>query len=355
MVESSKVDNTADVVQVIDLPPDALAGNDSPENATDLGGLNKAISESNLAISDPIENDFFKVYLSTAGTASDTLSLSRLDGTGHAELQIIDGSGNIVADNDPSGTLGQNLAGSGFESLSLNGLAAGEYYIRVGSADGADFKYNLNLTADPSRSGVELVNAAYLPPTELVPTLTYPVAISVANYGSQTAYNVPVQFELVGTDGGVTILNTATTIARIDPGQTVSIDVNITVPSSIAAGTYTLKFLIDPNSTIAEANKADNSATSSVTITSVPDQFAQQNRTNGFVDLGVLQSTATYNNLHLNSANDRVSYLFQTGATGTASNAITVSYDNSQGNISAILFDTQGNQITEVDSATAGR
>ena len=354
LIESGKDDNTADVVQVIDLPPDALAGNDTPETAADLGGLYQPIAINNLAISDPIENDFYQVYLSTPGTANDNVTITRPDGMGHADIQIIDGNGNIVADNDPSGTLGQDSAGNGVETLSFAGLPAGQYFIRVGSADGGVFNYSLSLTADPSRSGVELVNTQYLAPTELVPTLSYTIPVNVANYGSQTAFNVPVAFELVDSLGNVTTISSPTTIAHIDPGQIGTANVNITVPASFAAGDYTLEFLIDPNNTITEANKTDNIATSTVSVTGLPDVFAQQNQSNGFVDLGLQQTAAIYNNLNLYSANDHVTYQFQTGATGTSANAITLAFDPSKGNISAILYDTQGNEVTEIDSPTDG-
>ncbi len=268
VAESRLGDNNAVAEARVDLPPDRFAGNQDPGSATDLGGLYQTISENNLNIANGFEADFFKFNLSTPGQAADFLSVLRHDGVGHSQLQIFDKNGNLVATNDPAFNL-DPTQGTGSDTLSLSGLAAGEYYIAVQSIDATPFYYDLILSSS-GRTGPGLAVTDFLAPSEIAPTLATHVIADIANYGSVTAFNIPVQVQLDDGNGHVTTVASAT-IASLASGATQELTLTVNIPAGVAQGDYTLHLIVDPANTIPDGNTTDNSFTSPVKVTRLPD------------------------------------------------------------------------------------
>lgn len=123
-----------------DFPPPPFG--DTLNTATNLGSLSGSSSTSG-AIDWVGDNDYFRFSLS----ATSNLSVSLTGLTADADLEVIrDGNSNGVV--DPGEVLKSSLrGGSTAETISLQGLAAGIYYVRVYPYASATTNYTLNLNA----------------------------------------------------------------------------------------------------------------------------------------------------------------------------------------------------------------
>ncbi|HIX39974.1 MAG TPA: T9SS type A sorting domain-containing protein [Candidatus Desulfovibrio intestinigallinarum] len=111
---------------------DAFEGNDSVSAATTLlgaGGSNAALTIHNAA-----DLDYYRVTLNEAGTAADYLQIAFTAAWGQLDMELVDASGRTVA---------ASVAGSGTRRISLDGLAADTYYLKVHGVSDAHNAYTL--------------------------------------------------------------------------------------------------------------------------------------------------------------------------------------------------------------------
>src|SRR5207253_10041028 len=158
-------------------------------SATDLGGLVKPIVVPDLTIADFDDQDWFSFELPTPGTARDVIRVRR---GGFAGLVTEVWSADRTLLLQVSGD--QSVPG-GTDTLSLEGLPAGAYRVRIYSVTGAPARYELDLDAD-DRSGVDLVISRVTAPPVIRPTLPSPLDVVLANYGSLVARHVGVDLVL---------------------------------------------------------------------------------------------------------------------------------------------------------------
>ncbi|NJL22499.1 MAG: T9SS type A sorting domain-containing protein [Leptolyngbyaceae cyanobacterium SM1_3_5] len=104
---------------------DRYEDNDSRLSASPLGNLQGVGSIVNLSIDD---EDWFEFTLATPGTASSAIGLDFLHADGDVDLQLLNANGGVI---------GSSTSTSNSESISLNGLAAGTYFIRAYGFSGA--------------------------------------------------------------------------------------------------------------------------------------------------------------------------------------------------------------------------
>ncbi len=126
---------------------DQYEENDSLVAAANLGTLSAVKTISNLVMAD--SQDWFRFTMSGAGTTSDYVSIQFTHSQGDLDLAVYNSSGQRVRVSE--GTVNN-------ERVSLNGLAAGAYYVKVLGYRGVS-NPNYALTIDP---GIKIVNP---PPT----------------------------------------------------------------------------------------------------------------------------------------------------------------------------------------------
>ena len=111
------------------IPPDQFKGtNSSQATAADLGTITGVQQEDDLTIDQSGQDEWFKFQTAGPSTLVNLIGIQFDDTAGLLDLEVTDASG------DPVGTL---VAETDLEAVSLAGLPAGEYYVRVSGHDGA--------------------------------------------------------------------------------------------------------------------------------------------------------------------------------------------------------------------------
>jgi hypothetical protein len=116
---------------------DAYENNDTFSTAFNLGTLTAARTVNPLVMADSA--DWFRFTTSATGTSTSTVSINFLNSQGNLQLALYNASGVQVA---------SSLGTGNSESVSLNGLAAGTYYVDIFGASGA-LNPNYSLTITP--------------------------------------------------------------------------------------------------------------------------------------------------------------------------------------------------------------
>ncbi len=120
--------------------------NESAAGATNLGATRWWQAWYDLAVSPSGDQDWFAIQLSSAGTASDLVRIEFTHADGDLDLELYNSVSALIAS---STTVTDN------EEISLNGLAAGTYYVRVFGSGGATNDYSLILhTPAAAQTGV---------------------------------------------------------------------------------------------------------------------------------------------------------------------------------------------------------
>jgi len=129
---------------------DAYENNDTLATANNLGTLTATRTVSSLVMADAA--DWFRFTTSATGTASNTVSIAFQNAQGNLQLALYNSAGTLLA----------TSAGTGnSETVSLNGLAAGTYYVDVyGNAGAANPNYTLSVvppaTTPPATGGFQI-------------------------------------------------------------------------------------------------------------------------------------------------------------------------------------------------------
>jgi hypothetical protein len=116
---------------------DAYENNDTLSTAYNLGTLASSRTVNPLIMADSA--DWFRFTTSATGTTTNTVSISFSNTQGNLQLALYNSSG---------AQIGSSLGTGNTETVSLNGLAAGTYYVDVFGASGA-FNPNYSLTITP--------------------------------------------------------------------------------------------------------------------------------------------------------------------------------------------------------------
>jgi len=115
---------------------DSFENNDTLSTAYNLGTLTTVRTISNLVMADTY--DWYRFTLSTAGTSSSSVNITSSSSQGDLDLELYNSTGSRIGNSDSP---------SNNESLSLNGIAAGTYYVRVLGYQGATTPtYNMAIT-----------------------------------------------------------------------------------------------------------------------------------------------------------------------------------------------------------------
>jgi hypothetical protein len=144
-----KIDGAATTTVPTD---DSYENNDTFATASNLGTLTASQTISSLVMADAA--DWYRFTTSTTGTSSNAISIAFQNSQGNLQLALYNASGALISTSTGTGNS---------ESVSLNGLAAGTYYVDVFGANGAtNPNYSLTVaaptptTTTPSTGGFQI-------------------------------------------------------------------------------------------------------------------------------------------------------------------------------------------------------
>lgn len=121
---------------------DAYEQNDSFAAAYNLGSLTATRTISGLKMAD--SQDWFKFTMNGAGATSDYVRIDFTHAQGDLDVQLYNASGSLLRTSNGTGNS---------EQISLNGLGAGTYYVKIYGYNGA-FNPNYSLAIDPGAAAV---------------------------------------------------------------------------------------------------------------------------------------------------------------------------------------------------------
>ncbi len=130
---------------------DAFEDNDTLSTAYNLGTPTATQTTNNLVMADAA--DWYRFTTSATGTSSNTVSIAFQNSQGNLQLALYNSSGGLIS---------SSLGTGNSESVSLNGLAAGTYYVDVfGNAGATNPNYSLTITpptvvTPPSGGGFQI-------------------------------------------------------------------------------------------------------------------------------------------------------------------------------------------------------
>jgi hypothetical protein len=121
---------------------DAYENNDTFASAYNLGTLTSTRTVSSLVMADSA--DWFRFTTSATGTTSNTISVTFQNSQGNLQLALYNSSGTLLATSAGTGNT---------ETITLNGRAAGTYYIDVfGNSGATNPNYSLSIVAPTTTS-----------------------------------------------------------------------------------------------------------------------------------------------------------------------------------------------------------
>lgn len=192
------------------------------QNSPNLGPCNPERVIPGLTIHAPGDQDYYRFYLPATGTSSDFVRIEFSHGAGDLDMRLLNSGGSVLASAEST---------NNFEQISLNGRAAGYYFVQVYGWSGATSPH-YTLKVNPSANGAPSVTVVNPPAgdTELLHGLdAYPISWTYSDPENNNCWvtvyvnDVPV---LDGTEqfiqtslntpaaDGTTVLNSA----YVEPG-----------------------------------------------------------------------------------------------------------------------------------------
>jgi hypothetical protein len=148
---------------------DAYENNDTLATAYNLGTLSATRTISSLRLVDSA--DWYRFTTTAAGTSASSVSISFTNSQGNLQLALFNAAGTQLSSSQGTGNS---------ETLSLNGLAAATYFVRVTGASGAT-NPNYTLSINPP--------AAVTQPTPVTSGFTITLAMSGLTANQQSIFN----------------------------------------------------------------------------------------------------------------------------------------------------------------------
>ncbi len=248
--------------------PDPFEPNDTFGTAYDFGVVTDNFTEDTLS-SPAGDEDWFRFQIVIPGAATSQIQIFYEFNYGTLNLELYDASGVKIAD---------DTGATGFQQISLSGLASGTYFIRVenlgnGSSGPDVSSYTLFISppkGDPDLAVQNLSVSDAIPPIRAGDTLT--VEYDLANIGAATARGFQRGVYL-STDATVTTDDTELPVGGIGlftltAGSALHFTDQASLPAGLASGTYWVGVIADVDDVVAESSEANNIAAAQITVTS---------------------------------------------------------------------------------------
>ena len=169
-------------------------------------------------------------------------------------IHIMNGHPNVPDMNDAVWDVGQTFTDSANGlSVSITGKTGNSYQVTVnrGGAQPPPQPQPQNATY----IDLAITSISAQPPTITLPNTTVTITVQISNSGTEAANNVPVEVDLDG---------------QLYTNLQVNVSAGATTPSTFTwtatTGSHTFKVVIDPNDTINNTNRANNTATFTLNV-----------------------------------------------------------------------------------------
>ncbi|MFM6089603.1 MAG: pre-peptidase C-terminal domain-containing protein, partial [Dolichospermum sp.] len=336
---------------------DSAESNNTQAEATDLGTLTSAFNRGNLSIHTSSDVDWFKFTLATAGNETNSVGIDFTHIQGDLDIGLYDGNGNFL--NNSTGVDNQ-------ETISLEGLTAGSYYLQVYGYNGAvnpDYSLFINppqgVTGDWAETNNTAATAKDLRTLNGLWTSSdvnsQPLSITTGDQdwfkftitrAGTAENNVGITFSHDLGDLDLELYD-ATGTTQLRNSNSVN-DYELVDLNGLAVGTYLLK--------VFGYNGATNPTYD--LIINAPDSnepagdAAEANNTQATAsDLREIQGQFIAENYSIHVAGDQDWFKFTTVGQGKAGDAVTVEFDNSLGDLSLLVIGANGQQYTSNSNA----
>ena len=297
------------------------------------------------------DDDWFKFVLTSPGGVNDFVRISSSNST-DIDLALYNSANTFV---------GSSTSGGSNESVSLNGLAAGTYYVRAyGYAGASNPNYSLTIsTPSTSTTPPTLQNDSFEQNDTFAQATLLPLTGAVSTFGnlviasgdndwfkfvltSRGGVNDSVRISSsTNTDIDLALYNSANTLLTSSTSTTSNESISL---SGLAAGTYYVRAYgyagaTNPNYTLTinAINEAQPSA--------LDDQFDRPPASNNTRETAAFIGVDTVSLTNLVLRNEDW-YRFTLRSAGGSASAASLSFNGTLGDIDFQLYDSTGNLIT---------
>jgi hypothetical protein len=326
---------------------DRYEANDTRQTATDLAIVTGARTIADLSIHTTSDRDFFKFVTTGPGTSADYVDVLFSHAAGDVDAQLLDASGNVLTSS--TGT-------SDNERLSLQGRAAGTYFVEVFGYSGARNSYRLAFQAPAAPAGDRYeANDTRQTATDL---RTISGAITVADLSIHTtsdrdffkfvttgpgtsAHYVDVLFSHAAGDVDARLLDASGNVLTSSTGSSDSERLSL---QGLPASTYYLE--------VYGYSGARNTYQLAIQAPPAPsgtsgDRYETNETRQTATDLRTISGAITVADLSIHTGSDRDFFKFVTTGPGTSAHYVDVLFSHAAGDVDAQLLDASGNVLTE--------
>ena len=319
------------------LTADALEDNNHPSSATDLGVIAGTETRTGLNLADDRDIDYYRFRTIEKGGETDAVNIAFAYSDPAVNVFLLDAEGAQVA-------LG-TWTDSTHLTFSLEGLAAGEYYLGMMSGESLGVGYDLSITGPTSSAAALVASISGGPVNGTVRTGQYfDVTVSVTNAGdaaSPAAESMLVWSRDGRVDFGDGNLVSPFMVPALAPGESWSSTFRVKIPAMVTGQVY-VGALIDRREIVPERVRRDNEAMLPVEVTLAPDAFEYNDTAATATDLGGITTARTIPGLSLHAMADEDWFTFYLSETGTAGDQLVVERLFLEGLLLAELRDVNG-------------
>jgi hypothetical protein len=328
---------------------DRFEVNNTRQTATDLRTITGLLDVEDLSIHSTTDRDFFRFVTTGAGTADNYVDVLFSHASGDVDVRLLNSAGAVIASSTGVGDS---------ESLSLQGLAAGTYFVEVYGFAGALNNYSLSFNTPAAEATDRFeVNNTRQTATDLrtITGLLDVEDLSIhsntdrdffrfATTGAGTADNyVDVLFSHASGDVDVRLLNSAGAVIASSTGVTDSERLSL---QGLAAGTYFVEVY-------GFAGALNNYSLSFNTpAAEATDRFEVNNTRQTATDLRTITGLLDVEDLSIHSTTDRDFFRFATTGAGTADNYVDVLFSHASGDVDVRLLNSAGAVIASSTGVT---
>ncbi|MEY3255704.1 MAG: hypothetical protein RLZZ29_835, partial [Cyanobacteriota bacterium] len=342
------------------LPTATITGDQFEPNNTQLTakdfGLISGISEwENLSITSG-DQDWFKFRLGTTGSEGNFLKIAFTHSLGDVDVKLYNANNVEV---------GSSTGVGDEEQISLQGLAAGDYFVRVyGYNSAVNPDYTLTINAPPAtiinafepnntRATATNLNAV-LQTGEQILALDNPARplsiyttgdedwykFTIADAGDYTHY-AKIEFQHNQGDIDFELYNATGTQLKYSNGVSNSEEISL---NGLVAGDYYLRVFGYNNATNPEYSLFVNAPW---TALNPSGDSAESNNTQAqATDLGTLTSAFNRRDLSIHTTSDVDWFKFTLATAGNETNSVGIDFTHIQGDLDIGLYDSNGNFVS---------
>ncbi len=324
--------------------PDSYESNNTRSTATYLYHSKFTIDD--LTIHNSSDVDYFEIYLGSTGTSNNYILADFSDAAGDLDMYLYNSSGSLVR---------SSTSVTDDERISLSGLGAGTYYIKVDGIGSDTNNYSLQYDVFPSPDRYESNN-------------TRSTATSLVGQNSGTLNNLTIHsssdvdyfkinlgrtgtsdnYVLADSDSAFVksyVYNSSGSLLRSSETST-NDDGRISL-SGLGAGTYYVK--VDRNWMYTNSNTYSLQWNTEGGLS--PDSY-ESNNSRGTATSLVGQTSGTLSNLTIHNSSDVDYFKINLGATGTLLDYVRVNFTHSAGDLDMRLYNSSGTVVRSSTSST---